>query len=66
MVINSGRTPGNDDYEYRKCSLTIPEDRQVSLNYLRVSLEFGILVDWIFISEIEVYHMIECKLHIEI
>ena len=63
VVINSGTTPGNDDYEYRKCSLKIPEDRQVSLNYLRISLEFDPMVDWIFISEVEVYHMIECKFY---
>ena len=63
VVTNSGTTPGNDDYEYRKCSLTIPEDRQVSLNYLRISLEFDLMVDWIFISEVEVYHMIECKFY---
>ena len=63
VVINSGTTPDNDDYEYRKCSLTIPVDRQVSLNYLRISLEFDPMVDWIFISEVEVFHMIECKFY---
>ena len=63
VVINSGTTPGNDDYEYRKCSLTIPEDRQVSLHYLRITLEFDPMVNWIFISEVEVHHMYECKFY---
>ena len=62
MVISSGTTPGNDDYEYIRQDLTIPEDRQVALNYLRISLEFDAMTDWVFISEIEVYHMFESKL----
>ena len=62
VVIRSGTTPGNDDYEYIRQDLTISEDRQVTLNYLRISLGFDALTDWVFISEIEVYHMFESKL----
>lgn len=62
VVIKQGSTAQNDDYEYRRYDLTIPDNRQVSLNYLRISLDFegG---NWLFISEVEVYHMFEpCKL----
>jgi len=65
-VENSGKTfiiSSNGDgssvtvsyYEYRKYSLVIPEDEQISLQYLRISLEFegG---NWLFVSEVEVYH----------
>ena len=62
VVISSGTTPGKDDYEYIRQDLTIPEDEQVALNYLRISLEFDPMTDWVFISEIEVYHMFESKL----
>ena len=62
VVISSGTTPGNDDYEYIRQDLTIPEDRQVALNCLRISLGFDAMTDWVFISEIEVYHMFESKL----
>ena len=62
VVISSGTTPGNDDYEYIRQDLTISEDRQVALNYLRISLQFDPMTDWVFISEIEVYHMFESKL----
>ena len=42
-------------YEYRKYDLIIPEDRQVSLNSLRISMDFED-DNWIFISEVEAYH----------
>ena len=62
-VITSGTTSENEDYAYRKYDLIIPENRQVSLNYLRISLDFEGMNNWLFISEVEVYHMIEqCKL----
>ena len=43
-------------YEYRKYDLIIPEDRQVSLNSLRISMDFE-GDNWIFISEVEAYHI---------
>ena len=62
VTIRSGRTSENDEYEYRRYDLIIPENRQVSLNYLRISLDFEGM-NWIFTSEVEVYHMIEqCEL----
>ena len=63
VVVKSGTTPENDDYEYKRHIITFREDRPppAPLNYLRISLEFNLFVDWIFISEVEVYHMIECK-----
>ena len=61
VVISSGTTPGNDNYEYMRQDLTISENEQVTLNYLRISLEFDAMTDWVFISEIEVYHMFESK-----
>ena len=68
-VVNSGRTfifssnGGDDDdtsvtvsyYEYRKYSLVIPEDEQISLRYLRISLDFEGR-NWMFVNEVEVYH----------
>jgi len=60
-VIRSGRTAENDEYEYRRYNVTIREDRQVPLNYLRISLDFEGM-NWMFISEVEVYHLFEpCK-----
>ena len=43
-------------YEYIKYDLIIPEDRQVSLNSLRISMDFE-GDNWIFISEVEAYHI---------
>ena len=43
-------------YEYRKYNLIIPEDRQVSLNSLRISMDFE-GDNWIFISEVEAFHI---------
>ena len=57
-VTRSGETAENDDYEYRRYDLIIPENRQVALNYLRISLDFD-RNDWVFISEVEVYHLFE-------
>ena len=57
-VIRSGITSENDEYEYRRYDLIIPQNRQVSLNYLRISLDFEGM-NWMFISEVEVYHMFE-------
>ena len=57
----TGTTAQNDDYEYRRYELVIPGNRQVALNYLRILLDFegG---NWMFISEVEVYHTFEpCK-----
>ena len=62
VVVKSGTTPENDDYMYKRHNITFREDRPPEpLNYLRISLEFDPMVDWIFISEVEVYHMFECK-----
>ena len=58
IVIRSGETAENDDYKYRRFDLIIQEDRQVALNYLRISLDFE-GHHWMFISEVEVYHMVE-------
>ena len=61
VVIKSGRTFHNDKYEYRRYDLIIPEHKRVPLNYLRISLTIR-KSSWIFISEVEVYHLIEqCK-----
>lgn len=38
VVIRSGETAENDDYEYRRYDLIIQENRQV--NYLHISLDF--------------------------
>jgi len=40
------------NYEYRKYSLTIPEVEQVSLQYLRISLDVN---NWLFVNEVQVY-----------
>ena len=62
-VVRAGRTVQNDEYEYRRYNLIIPENRQVALNYLRISLDFEGR-NWVFISEVEVYHMFApCKLN---
>ena len=62
-VIKSGRTSQIDNYEYRRYDAVIPEGRQVFLNELHISMEFGSgFPDWLFISEVEVYHLFEpCK-----
>ena len=61
-VIRSGRTSQIDDYEYRRYDVIIPESQQVFLNNLSISMEFGSGHDWLFISEVEVYHLFEsCK-----
>ena len=57
-IPTSGTTALNDDYEYRRYELVIPVNRQVALNYLRILLDFE-RGNWMFISEIEVYHMFE-------
>ena len=63
VVVKSGTTSDNDDYIYTRHVITFREDKPPlePLNYLHISLEFDAMVDWIFISEVEVYHMIECK-----
>ena len=60
-TVASGTTAQNDDYEYKRYEFVIHERWRVALNYLRVSLYFRRY--WMFISEIEVYHMFElpCK-----
>jgi len=60
-ITNSGRTAQNDNYEYRRYDLIIRENRQVALNYLRISVDFE-MMNWVFISEVEVYHIFQaCK-----
>jgi len=62
VVTKSGSTPQDDVYEYRRYNLTIPLLDQISLNYLCIELGFEGM-HWVFISEVEVYHMYEpCKL----
>ena len=62
VTIESGTTNQNDDYEYIRYDLTIAEEDQVPLNYLRMELNFDPMTDWVFISEVEVYHLVEpCK-----
>ena len=56
-VERAGRTAQNNEYEYRRYNLIIPENRQVALNYLRISLDFEGR-NWMFISEVEVYHIL--------
>ena len=59
-VIKSGRTSQIDNYEYRRYDAVIPEGQQVFLNELHISMEFGSgSPDWLFISEVEVYHLFE-------
>ena len=59
---NNGDNDNDDDddiiyskYEYRKYNLEIPEDRQIPLKSLRISMDFE-GDNWIFISEVELYH----------
>jgi len=52
---NGGPRVTFSSYEYQKYTLAIPEDEQVSLKYLRISLEFE-GDNWIFINEVEVYY----------
>ena len=64
--VKCGRTSGNDNYKYIRYNITIPQEIRVPLNYLRIEFELGGMVDWIFISEVEVYHLFEpCKLMLE-
>ena len=56
--ISSGVTAQNDDYVYIKYQLTIPANERVPMNYARISMDFEGM-NWIFISEIEVYHLFE-------
>ena len=67
IVRRSGDDDNDDDdyddddiiysnYEYRKYEISIPRDRQVPLNFLRISMDFK-GDNWIFISEVEAYHM---------
>ena len=64
-IIMNGIIANNDRYEYGRIDLIIPQSRQVSLKYLRISLDFE-GTNWIFISEVEVYHMFEpCKLSVK-
>ena len=61
-VIRSGRASQIGSYEFRRYNAVIPEGRQVFLNELRISMEFSSSHDWLFISEVEVYHLLEpCK-----
>ena len=61
VTIESGTTSGNN-YCYIRYDLTIPENSRIPLNYLRIEFDFDPMVDWIFISEVEVYHLYEqCK-----
>lgn len=59
VVVTSGRTAADDEYEYRRYNIVIPENERIALNYLRISLEFDGRDRWLFISEVEVYHMFE-------
>ena len=52
---NGGPRVTFSSYEYQKYTLAIPEDEQVSLKYLRISLEFE-GDNWIFVNEVEVYY----------
>jgi len=60
--ISSGVTAQNDDYVYVKYELTIPINERVSMNYARISMDFEGM-NWIFISEIEVYHLFQPSKH---
>ena len=64
IIRNSNGDDDDDDdaddavaryYEYRKYTLTIPKDEQISSQYLRISLDFEV-DNWIFVNEVEVYH----------
>ena len=52
---NGGPRVTFSSYEYQKYTLAIPEDEQVSLQHLRISLEFD-GDNWIFVNEVEVYY----------
>ena len=56
--ISSGITADNDDYVYMRYEVQIPLNRRVPMNYARISLDFEAM-NWIFISEIEVYHFFQ-------
>ena len=59
VIIETGTISGNNDYNYIRYDLTIRENSRVPLNYLRIEFDFDAMVDWIFISEVEVYHLYE-------
>ena len=46
----------SSNYEYRKYNLSIPRNRQIPLNFLRISMDFE-GNNWIFVSEVETYHI---------
>ncbi|XP_065917188.1 class II receptor tyrosine kinase-like isoform X2 [Dysidea avara] len=56
--ISSGISAQNGDYAYKKYEIQIPENRRVAMNYARISMEYEEM-KWIFISEIEVYHLLQ-------
>ena len=61
-VIRSGHTSQIGDYEYKRYDAIIPEGQQIYLNNLYILLQFSSSNDWLFISEVEVYHLLEpCK-----
>ena len=54
--ISSGLTAEDEDYVYKTYEIQIPENKRVSMNYACLSIDFA-RSNWIFISEIEVYHL---------
>ena len=56
--ISSGLTAQEEDYVYKKYEIQIPDNRRVSMSYARLSMDFEGM-NWIFISEIEVYHLFQ-------
>ena len=54
-------TYASEDFVYRiqRYDVIIPEGSQVILNYLCISLQFNARHNWLYISEVEVYHMLE-------
>ena len=56
--ISTGITADNDDYVYKRYEVQIPLSRRVPMNYARISLDFPAF-NWMFISEIEVYHFFQ-------
>ena len=46
----------SSNYEYRKYDISIPSNRQIPLNFLRISMDFS-SDNWIFISEVETYRI---------
>jgi len=57
--VSSGTTArSNELYIYKKYEIKIPEDKWVAMNYARISFDFEGM-NWIFISEIEVYHLLQ-------